>query len=90
MFFELEAVGEKRVDVEEFFGDLRANSGVKHVVVIFIALTKESFTVSLTWINILVANVLRISKEGIAVCSWLHITHVLAMHELHREKGHFS
>ena len=80
MFFELEAVGEKRVDVEEFFGDLRANSGVKHVVVIFIALTKESFTVSLTWINILVANVLRISKEGIAVCSRLHITHVLAVH----------
>ena len=80
MFFELEAVGEKRVDVEEFFGDLGANSGVKHVVVIVIALTKESFTVSLTWINILVAMILRISKDGFAVCSRLHIAGVLAEH----------
>ena len=80
MIFKLEAMWEKRVNVKELFGDLRANSGVQHVIVIVIALTKESFTVSLAWINILVAMILRISKDGFAVCSRLHIAGVLAEH----------
>ena len=80
MICELEAIGEQRIHIEEFFGDPRAHSGVEHVIVIIIALTNESNTISLVCSNKLVTIVLGSAKDGFAVCSSLHITGVLAVH----------
>ena len=88
MICELEAIGEQRIGIEEFFGNPRAHSWVHHIIVIIVAITYESFSVSLISPHILVTMVLIIAKYSFAVCPRLHIAVVLAPNQMHCEKGY--
>ena len=90
MTFELEAIWEQRIRIEEFFGNPRAHSRVEHVIVIIIALIYESYPVSVISSCKLVTIVLRVAKDVFAVCSSLHTAGVLAVHQMHREKSQCS
>ena len=86
----LEAIGEQRIVLKEFFGNPRAHSCVEHVIEVTIAVTYESFTESLISSHELVTIVLRIAKDRLAVCSRLHVAGVLALHQMHQEHSHYS
>ena len=90
MRFVLEAIWEQRILFEEFLGIHPAFFRGNHAIELIIALTCESFIVSII-INILVTIELRIAKEGFAVCSRLHfVAPPGAVHKMHREHGQYS